>query len=473
MCEDYRSYLWPGMTRRGRRVRARAPQPKTLPREGVLGQRGINLIEKVVIEMGSRWTPSGANEAGIDGYIELFEPGTRRATGLHLAVQSKATGSFDGNPERISFSFRRDDIAYWLETSPPVIVVVSCPDRDEAYWLSIPRYFSDPANADTTTLYFDRRTQRFSTRSYDDLLDAARPPGRAVVRSPAPQHELVYSNLIPLRAFPKTLYIAPAVCTSYKDARTLLQEGAVYPPRCWLLHEKNYVGFADPNDEPLRRIVDTGSIETHDSDGWAESDDPDQRRMFSWLLRGALEDDLGPRGIRYWKDDGVFAFKGSLDRVPRKFRYRNIHRESEVTVVERYQSTSKRTGMVYPYLRHHAFAGRFRRIDQSWHLEVTPTYRFTEDGKAKYRFHAQQLAGIKRYDGNRALLSQLIMWGQVLAPNSLFADRCLLGFGPIHTYRITGSVPDEAWSAKDPSAPTDSSEGPSSTMSLFASGAGG
>jgi hypothetical protein len=452
------------MPRRGRKIPA--PRPKTLPREGSLGQRGINFIEKIVIEMGSRWTPSGANEAGIDGYIELFEPGSRRATGLHIAVQSKAVARFDGNTDEVTFSFKRDDIAYWLDTSPPVMVVVSCPDRSEGYWLSIPRYFSDPANVGTTTAHIDRRTQRFTTRSYDDLLDAARPGNRAVVRSPAPAADYIYSNLLPLRSYPRTIFVAPVTCNGYPDARAMLRESAVYAPHCWLLHEGNYLGFADPEDEPLRRVVDVGAIEAHEADGWANSDDPDRRRLFSWLLRGALQDDLGPRGIRFWNDDFVFAFKGSLDRAPRMLRFQNLHRESEITVVGRYQSTSKKTGIVYPYLRHHAFKGRFRRLDGTWYLEVTPTYRFTEDGKTKYRFHAQQLAGIKRYDGNRALLSQLIMWGQVLAPNTLFAERCLLGFGAIQVYHVSGSVPDEAWSARDPSAPTDEDSG-AAGMPLF------
>src|SRR6266571_5128743 len=73
-----------GKRRGGRRARR-----KSVSRQGLLGQQGVNLVERIVLEMGSRWTPSGPNEVGIDGYIELFDPSSREALGLTVAVQSK------------------------------------------------------------------------------------------------------------------------------------------------------------------------------------------------------------------------------------------------------------------------------------------------------------------------------------------------------------------------------------------------
>jgi hypothetical protein len=63
------------------------PRNKTISGTGVTGQKGINLIERVVLDMESRWTPSGPNEVGIDGYIELFDPTTRKSLGLTVAAQ--------------------------------------------------------------------------------------------------------------------------------------------------------------------------------------------------------------------------------------------------------------------------------------------------------------------------------------------------------------------------------------------------
>ena len=65
--------------------------------------------------MGSRWTPSGANEVGIDGYIELFEPASRVSLGLTLAVQSKVVSSIRDAAEEFRYSCDSSDLEYWLK----------------------------------------------------------------------------------------------------------------------------------------------------------------------------------------------------------------------------------------------------------------------------------------------------------------------------------------------------------------------
>lgn len=42
-------------------------RPKTPSKQGILGQQGINLIEKIVIGKNSLWIPGGPNEVGVDG----------------------------------------------------------------------------------------------------------------------------------------------------------------------------------------------------------------------------------------------------------------------------------------------------------------------------------------------------------------------------------------------------------------------
>ena len=71
--------------------RGRRSGPKTISGTGITGQKGVNLIEAVVLDMESRWTPSGPNEVGIDGYIELRDQNTGEVGNLILQVQGKAT----------------------------------------------------------------------------------------------------------------------------------------------------------------------------------------------------------------------------------------------------------------------------------------------------------------------------------------------------------------------------------------------
>jgi hypothetical protein len=120
------------------RSRRRRRPPKTISPQGLTGQQGINLIERVVLEMGSRWTPSGPNEVGIDGYIELFDPNSRQPLHLTVAVQSKVvTAIADNSSPAFDYWCDVNDVEYWLNGNTPVILVVSSPASNEGYWISL------------------------------------------------------------------------------------------------------------------------------------------------------------------------------------------------------------------------------------------------------------------------------------------------------------------------------------------------
>jgi len=60
-----------------------------------------------------------------------------------------------------------------------------------------------------------------------------------------------FANLIPLRHFPETLYIAPAMSKTRKQSWFLLNEGASdksakYVSGAWTVHEGNLYSFVDP-----------------------------------------------------------------------------------------------------------------------------------------------------------------------------------------------------------------------------------
>ena len=121
-----------------RKTRSRGP--KTISAQGISGQRGVNLIEDVILRMGSRWTPSGANEVGVDGYIEFFDPATREALGLTVAVQSKVVGALSNAKERFDWWCDQSDLEYWLNGNTPLILVAAAPESREAYWICIQDY---------------------------------------------------------------------------------------------------------------------------------------------------------------------------------------------------------------------------------------------------------------------------------------------------------------------------------------------
>src|SRR5437016_13210785 len=70
----------------------RSPRRKQLPVRMETGQLGINLIERVVLEMKCRWHPTVAIDTGIDGTIELTDQeDPPHPLGLILHMQSRAT----------------------------------------------------------------------------------------------------------------------------------------------------------------------------------------------------------------------------------------------------------------------------------------------------------------------------------------------------------------------------------------------
>src|SRR5258708_30839017 len=110
--------------------------PKTISAQGITGQRGVNLIEDIILQMGSRWTVSGPNEVGIDGYIEFFDPTTREALGLTVAVQSKVVTALRDAGEVFDWWCDQSDLEYWLKGNTPLILIVSTPNPRQAYWIS-------------------------------------------------------------------------------------------------------------------------------------------------------------------------------------------------------------------------------------------------------------------------------------------------------------------------------------------------
>src|SRR6266853_1223213 len=141
----------------------RKPRPKTLSAQGQTGQLGVNAIERVVLEMGSRWTPSGPNEVGIDGYIELFDPNSHQPLGLTVAAQSKVVSAIaDDSSATFDCWCNANDLEYWLNGNTPVILVVSDGSPDGAYWVSIKHQFKDWNQASPTRITFDKAKHRFN-----------------------------------------------------------------------------------------------------------------------------------------------------------------------------------------------------------------------------------------------------------------------------------------------------------------------
>jgi hypothetical protein len=174
---------------------------KKIPKTALTGELGVNLVQKIVLEMGCNWYPTGGTEAGIDGTIELLDPVTGEATNQVLTVQSKATTSFQSETdETVEFTCKERDLAYWLRGNTPVILVYSKPRSNEAYWVSIKDYFADTRTRANRKIRFNKRTDRFAVTARAALERIIVPKGTGLYLGAPPRQEVLHSDLVPLRS---------------------------------------------------------------------------------------------------------------------------------------------------------------------------------------------------------------------------------------------------------------------------------
>jgi hypothetical protein len=417
---------------------------KKLSESDIIGQRGINLIEKTCLDMGFVWHPTGL-EAGIDGYVEIRLQ-TGEVTNCIIQVQSKATErSFEAETAS-SFEFRCSprDLEYWLGGNAPVILVRSRPSTNEAYWVSIKEYFSDLSRRKTGKIIFDKATNRFDRSAKAALQQLAMRVEAGPYLPTQPKHEIIYSNLLRLAPLPPYYYVA---VTDYRTPAELfarLHELTRPVHGEWILHSHMLTSFHDLSTRPWTEVIDPGTLESHDTEEWAQTDDSVRQREFVQLLNTCLKEKLYRQGIKFSRETGYYYFRASDDRSNVQYAYASREHKTSRKVFKGYPKKSDHTQM--SYYRHSAFEGRFVRYGGVWFLQITPTYHFTRDGERLSRFAPELLSGIKRLENNQAVHGQVVMWAHVLTTRSLFdTGPGFLDFAALQHFDLGVGVDDDAW----------------------------
>jgi hypothetical protein len=428
----------------------RRPRPKKLTAQAIAGEKGINLIERIVLGMRSRWSPTVGPDVGIDGTIELCDQGTGAALGMVLLVQSKVvSGRFTAESEHM-FEYQCDerDVDYWLQGNAPVILIVSRPDKDEAYWIAAKEYFRDPAARVNARVRFDKRDDRFDMGAYASLLKAASPRASGVYLAPPVKREELISNLLAVHSTAPRIYMGQAMVGKAEGIWSALRESGGDSPAEWVLRSDRLISFNDLTTPVWRHICDRGSVEGFDATEWSLTDDHDRRREFVWLLNTCLRRKLYPR-VRFRQDIDCYLFRPSLDMGPDAVAYERPGGSSSHRTVFSVHRNPK-TGDV-SYYKHAACEMQFRRFDGCWHLELNPTYVYTSDGDQLHRKQSELLAGIKRLDRNPAVLGQVLMWSDVVrrSGTSEAGPYQFLTFGALAPFGVEAGIDDKAWGSRE------------------------
>ena len=254
-------------------------------------------------------------EAGIDGIIEVRDSSTSEVTNCIIQVQSKAGPSYFRAESDSTFEFYCDerDLEYWLRGNAPVVLVVSRPDSDEAYWVPVKDYFRDPARYKSRKVTFDKSVNRLTAESRESLARLAMPMDSGLYLPALPCNETLASNLLPVVSYPKRLYRASTKLRFPSQVWDILNNDGGEAPAEWMLHNGMLYSFHDLTFAPLRKVCLASTAENLSSDQWAMSNDKDSRYVFSRMLKMCIGQRMGRHGVRYSKDKMHYYFRSTPD----------------------------------------------------------------------------------------------------------------------------------------------------------------
>lgn len=437
------------------------------------GELGETKVKARVLELGHVFEGRGRLETGIDGTIEFRDPATGRMTGRTVAVQVKTRvdRAYDGETDTgFRYLMRPEDVAYWRQSSLPVVLVLLRLSDNSFYWKDV----ADCVAGNERLLEFDKAVDRLDEGAMDRLAALSVRRGRmGVFVPPMRTGERAHLNLLRID-MPEEIYVGESPFASGRQAvpHLLATDERRFD---WVIRDRRFVSFRDPRGTGMEAIVDPDTVHAVDTELVSDTDDHEDEIVMIELLRRTMDEQFS-NDLAWEKNARAFFFRAIERFAPRRYEYRSLRDPTSAMVVQVYMD-KKKTEVVRS-VRHHAFSPRFERIGSDWFLSISPTFVFTEDGFKPHRFAADLLAGKKRLDRNGSIRGQFFLFrfllsGGTLAPMpeaDLFGsppplpsgpDR-VLGFEPIDAIEMDVAVPEDAWAKEDPNAAamrTESDEG--------------
>jgi hypothetical protein len=428
---------------------------KKITQQTLTGQQGINLIERLVLQMGWIWNATNI-DAGIDGYIEIRDPSTAKATNIILQVQSKALSHFrNETTDRFEYVCDARDLEYWLAGNAPVLLVVSKPSTGEAYWVSIKGYFDTQSKRRERRITFDKRRDVFDVNARDRLAQVAMPRFHGIYLTPPPRRETLFTNLVSVARFPESMHRANTDFRDGKEVRRALGYSGEAPD-AWFYRDKQVVSAQPFESRAWDGIIDRGTEDRFDTKDWAFSVQPERSSEFLELMSHVLRGKLRPMGVSYYRAGEYFYFLATPDLAPRRIEYKSFRKNATRTVFQGFPSNGESTHV--GFYRHLAFQPRFMRFEKTWFLAITPTYHFTFDGWRQHKWYESKLKGIKALEKNPSVLGQVAFWAALLRerPPSLFEASAGsdLQFGELVSLPLEAGINETLWLWNEEDEPT-------------------
>jgi hypothetical protein len=419
---------------------------KKITQQTLTGQAGVNLIEKRVLQMGWIWNATNI-DAGIDGYIEIRDPASGRATNIILQVQSKALSQLSSEtPDSFEYVCSPRDLEYWMAGNAPVILIVSKPTAEEAYWVSVKDYFDTPAKRRERRIAFDKNRDKFDLNARERLAQLAMPRFLGIYLTPPPRTETLFCNLLRVTQFPESMYRANTELRDGREIRRTLGYGDDAPDD-WFYRSRQVISLQPFDSKAWNDIIDRGTEDRFAMSEWAFSSDRDRVNEFLELMLYALKAKLRRIGVAYFREADYFYFMATPDLKAKRVEYKSFRKNATRTVFQGFPSKDDPTHM--RFYRHVAFQAQFFCFSKTWYLAISPTYHFTFDGWRQHKWYESKLKGIKALEKNPAVLGQVAFWGALLKEQApgLFggSEESSLKFGELASYQLDAGINETWW----------------------------
>jgi len=336
-----------------------------------------------------------------------------------------------------------------MQGNVPVILVISRPKTDEAYWVSLKDYFSDPQVRKQRRVIFDKKNDSFDVVARERLMSIGVGADVGPYFGPDRRSEELVSNLLRIVRFAPTLYLGQG---RQKHRRAIMDALYAYeenPPYDWVMRGGKVLSFHDLDEARWLGAIDPGTVESFAVAEWSDTKDSERRADFAELLKQCLGQKLWPYGIRYNADHEYFYFMPPKGSKTRQEGYDSTSKRSARTVVSAYPNEEATA-----FVRHYAVAVQFHRWQDVWYVELTPKYHFTEDGRKPLEHYQALLKGIRRKEWNPDLRQQLLVWADVLTRGATELELTVprypfLEFGELERFQLDVGLDDAVWLEKD------------------------
>lgn len=287
---------------------------KKLTNSEMIGKAGISLIGLRLAEIGFLFHETGAVEAGTDGLVELRDPSSGQMLSTVFRLQSKATrnGRAWQRETETSFEYpcKERDIADWVASNVPVVLVCSDVARQIGFWKDATAYFKSPERRADRRVIFDKRADVFDHTAAAALAAIAIPRTAGLNIPPPARAEELLSNLLPVIDYPHSLLVAPALVNKMWEVEEVLRDAGI-GVECFVRAGQLY-SFRQPAEPAWEQLCDTAGAERFASSEWAKSEEPVRQHEFAELLRRALGEKVRDM-MDYDRRDKLFYFRAPAD----------------------------------------------------------------------------------------------------------------------------------------------------------------